>query len=124
MRTALAPLAVPLIRLLGVLVGLYICCMGQIFLSGSFPRRPGGNAVACGVVYLLLGALLSLPWRWIRLRQLWWPLFVGMAAFAVCPVLLLLTLIVWQLFWPSMVQEFWWPFLVLLALALFMSAQT
>jgi hypothetical protein len=124
MRSALVRLAVPLIRLLGVLVGLYVCCMGQVLLSANFARRPGGDAVACGVVYLFLGALLALPWRWIRVRQLWWPLFVGMAVFAACPVLLLLALIVWQVFWPSMAPEFWWPFVVLLALALFMTAQT
>jgi hypothetical protein len=126
MHTSLSRFLLIVVRTLGVVIGLYLFCMGLFLMSAAFPpelERGQGRSLSA-VVDLAVGGLLILPWRWIRIRQVWWPLFVSLAAVLAATIALLLALIVCRIFWPSMVLMFWWPFVALLLAALFMAAQT
>src|SRR5262245_55130235 len=121
MRIAFSTVCITCIRALGILIGLYLCLMGSTALMIDFTTEH--SAALGGILEITLGTLLLLPWRWIRTRALWWPLFIGLTAFPSVIALSLFVMVVGHLFWPDAFDYLGWGILIASIVVAFLVAQ-
>lgn len=108
------------------MLGIYLLGMGGTLLKITLPVSvaSGYGKTPTAVVYILVGGLLILPWRWIRAPPVWWALFIALVTSSTVPILLLLFFVALNFFGTGVVQGFWWILIALTLIAFFMWVQT